>query len=284
MRCVLALKRTAVTAGGETLARRVTRRMQSAHDEHQRSLADVRAALQAAGVRVVEVHPYRLGDAGRRAIARADLVVSLGGDGTLLATSHHVGRGLMLGVNSAPRDSVGHFCGTDRRGFPEVLASILRGKARPTLLARLEVVVDGRVWQSRILNDVLVCHESPAATTRYEIATSARREVQRSSGIWIATPSGSTAAIRSAGGRVLPASSRRLQYRVRELYREPGRSYRLTGAVLAEGQAIAVVSRMPEGRLYADGARLQQRFTFGSRAVFRLGDEPLRLVRAARGA
>ena len=131
-----------------------------------------------------------------------------------------------------------------------------RGRARPTLLARLEVVIDGRVWQSRVLNDVLVCHESPAATTRYEITTDAGREVHRSSGIWIATPAGSTAAIRSAGGRALPAGSRRLQYRVRELYREPGRSYRLTGAVLAEGQAIAVVSRMPEGRLYADGARL----------------------------
>jgi NAD+ kinase len=166
MRCVLVLKRTAVTAGGKTLARRATGRMRAAHDEHRRSLADVRATLRAAGVRFREVHPHRVDPAGRRVTAEADLVVSLGGDGTLLAASHHVGRGLLLGVNSAPRDSVGHFCGADRRTFPEVLARILEGKARPTLLARLEVVIDGRVWQSRILNDVLVCHESPAATTR----------------------------------------------------------------------------------------------------------------------
>jgi len=281
MRCVLALKRTALAAVSASLARRATRRMRLAHDEHRRSLADVRAALRAAGVRFREVYPHRLGPAGRRAIAQADLVVSLGGDGTLLAASHHVGQGLMLGVNSAPRDSVGHFCGTDRRGFPEVLARILEGRAGPTLLARLEVVVDGRVWQSHVLNDVLVCHESPAATTRYEVATGSRREVHRSSGLWIATPSGSTAAIRSSGGRVLPPRSRRLQYRVRELYREPGRSYRLTGSVLPEGRALTVVSRMPEGRLYADGARVWRRFTFGSRAVFRVAAEPLRLVGAA---
>lgn len=284
MRCVLALKRTAVSAGGQALARRATRRMHAAHHEHRRSLADVRAALRAAGVRFREVYPHRLGPAGRRAIAHADLVVSLGGDGTFLAASHHVGRGLMLGVNSAPRDSVGHFCGTDRRGFPEILARILEGRAGPTLLARLEVVVDGRVWQSRVLNDVLVCHESPAATTRYEIATGSRREVHRSSGIWIATAAGSTAAIRSVGGRTLTAGSRRLQYLVRELYREPGRRYRLSRGFLPEGRELTVVSRMPQGRLYADGARLARRFPFGSRAVFRLSEKSLRLVPPPRRA
>ena len=46
----------------------------------------------------------------------------------------------------------------------------------------------------------------------------------------------------------------------------------------ARGRALEIVSRMPEGRLYADGARRVRRFPFGARAVFRIGPEPLRLV------
>jgi NAD+ kinase len=141
------------------------------------------------------------------------------------------------------------------------------------------VRLDGRVAFRRVLNDVLLTHLVPAATTRYELLVGGHREVHRSSGLWIATPAGSTAAIRSAGGRVLKVEAKRLQYRVRELYREPGRTYRLVGGVLPEGGAIEVTSRMPEGRLYADGARRVRRFPFGSRAVFTLGREPLRLIR-----
>jgi hypothetical protein len=65
---------------------------------------------------------------------------------------------------------------------------------------------------------------------------------------------------------------------VRELYREPGRSYRLLGGVIQGGRGLEIVSRMPEGRLYADGARRVRRFPFGARASFRIGPEPLRLV------
>jgi len=202
----------------------------------------------------------------------------LGGDGTLLAAARHVHAGLVLGVNSAPGDSVGHFCAIDREGFPRLLARVLEGRAREARLSRLEVRLDGRLAFPRVLNDVLVTHLVPAATTRYELVIGGRRETQRSSGLWLATPAGSTAAIRSAGGRVLPVEARTLQYRVRELYREPGRRYRLVGDVLAEGRSIEVVSRMPEGRLYADGARRVRRFPLGARAVFRLGPEPLRLI------
>jgi NAD+ kinase len=238
----------------------------------------VRAALEARGLAFSEVAPPRLASAGRRALARAELLVSVGGDGTLLGAVRHLRSGLALGVNSAPGDSVGHFCATDRRGFPLLLDRVLAGRAKEIRLARMEASLDGRPLFRRVLNDVLVAHAVPAATTRYEIALRARREIQRSSGIWVATPAGSTAGIRSAGGRALPLSSQSLQYRVRELYREPGRAYQLVGGLVGREGALEVVSRMPQGRLYADGARRVRCFPFGSRAVFRMGKEALRLV------
>jgi len=271
---VVAVKQTAVSAHG--LGRED--RLRAAHLAHERTLREVRRTLRRRGLAFTEVRPQRLEAAGRLALAQADLVICVGGDGTLLGAAREVRTGLVLGVNSAPGDSVGHFCATHGGGFPRLLETVLEGRPRLVHLARMQVSLDGRVAFPRVLNDVLVTHAVPAATTRYEIRVGGRREIHRSSGIWVATPAGSSAAIRSAGGRPLPLAARSLQYRVRELYREPGRDYRLLGGVLAAGPTLEVVSRMPEGRLYADGARRVRRFPFGSSAVFRMDAEPLRLV------
>jgi hypothetical protein len=42
-----------------------------------------------------------------------------------------------------------------------------------------------------------------------------------------ALPAGSTAGIASAGGRRMPLQSKRFQFRARELYRAPDRTYEL---------------------------------------------------------
>ena len=44
-----------------------------------------------------------------------------------------------------------------------------------------------------VINDVLIAHKNPAATSRYLLELNKTKEEQRSSGIWIATPMGSTA-------------------------------------------------------------------------------------------
>ena len=56
---------------------------------------------------------------------------------------------------------------------------------------------------------------TPAAMTSYTLDIGSVSEPQRSSGLWIATAAGSTAAIRAAGGCILPLRSRKLQYLVR---------------------------------------------------------------------
>jgi NAD+ kinase len=211
-------------------------------------------------------------------VAAADLVIPAGGDGTVLAAAHAVRRGIVLAVNSAPGDSVGHFCATDAAGFPALVDAVLAGRRKGSRLARLEVSVDGRVLPERALNDVLVTHACPAATTRYTLRAGAWSEEQRSSGIWIATAAGSTAGLGSAGGSVMSLRSRSLQYRVRELYREPGRRYRLTHGRVAPGRSVEVTSRMRDGRLYVDGWRVEHPFPFGRRAVFYTAADDLRIV------
>ena len=57
------------------------------------------------------------------------LVISLGGDGTLLHASHHVGGDvLLLGINSCPAHSVGHMCPITPK-FTEKTIDCFCGKA-----------------------------------------------------------------------------------------------------------------------------------------------------------
>lgn len=246
-----------------------------AASEHALTLAVVEEALAARGVSSQQVSVDALDAAARRAISAARLVVSLGGDGTLLAASHWVTDGLLLGVNSAPRSSVGFLTLARRSNFARVLNRIARGTLQPVRVARLATELEGRHLPPA-LNDVLIAHERPAATSRYRLRLGRRSEEHRSSGLWVSTAAGSTAGIHSAGGRKMPLRSRRLQFRARELYRARGRADLASGFVPAGGELV-VESSMEAGWIYVDGSRLATRFPFGARATFRTADRPLLL-------
>jgi NAD+ kinase len=281
--CVVVIKETALRQSSRAaqFARRgdrTARRLIQAHDEHNRTAETVRNALARRGVRFKELLSPKLATSeARRRLAEADFIITVGGDGTALNSSHYVRDGHLLAVNSAPRDSIGHFCFATGADFTEKLDRVLSSRLRPIKLARLEVALDGKAVAELALNDVLIVHECPAATTRYIIEIGAREEEHRSSGLWVATAAGSTAGIKSAGGRRLPLGSRRMQYLIRELYRERGRSYNLTRGLVEEGEEIIVASKMPEGMLYIDGSRTSYRFPFGMRSRIRVAELSLKI-------
>jgi NAD+ kinase len=285
--CFVVVKQTALAQGGRAAAFAkqgdvTAQRIVNADASHQHTLKVVRQALKQHDIPFTELTAKELNAQARRQLARADLIVSVGGDGTVLNTSHAVTSGVMLGVNSAPGDSVGHFCSVTAESFSTRLSGFLCGQWKPTKLTRLAVTLDGKRLPELALNDVLIAHDCPAATTRYLINDGVIEEEHRSSGIWIATAAGSTAGIRSAGGRKMPRGSMRIQYLVRELYREVHggvlRDYQLTHGFFKPDQTLTVASKMPEGWLYVDGARTAYRFPFGARAVFQAAAEPLHLL------
>src|SRR6185436_12888830 len=79
----------------------------------------------------------------------ASLVVTVGGDGTLLAASHHVGAIPILGVNSSPVHSVGFFCPAHIGNLVATLAGALQGTLPSVLLSRMQVSVNDRVCSRR---------------------------------------------------------------------------------------------------------------------------------------
>ncbi len=231
-------------------------------------------ALARLGVTPVTVSVDALDAKARRALAGARLVISAGGDGTLLAASHWVTGGTLLGVNSAPRSSVGYMSIARRANLARVLARIVSGALQPQQVARIEVELEGELLPPA-LNDVLIAHEQPAATSRYRLHLGRRAEEHRSSGLWVATAVGSTAGIRSAGGQAMALGDRRLQFRARELYRAHGRGAILESGFVEPDQKLVVESAMEAGWLFIDGARMAIRFPFGARATFRVAEQPL---------
>lgn len=257
------------------------RRMRPGHLDHVETVNEVRRALDELGAKVSwhdRPHSFRVK-------GRCDLVVTVGGDGTLLAASHGIGPGVpLLGVNSAPNHSVGFFCAAKKGGVKGALSSALRGSLPGQELTRMRVELNGKRLLDRVLNEALFCHLSPAATSRYilrlldERGRTLSKEEQKSSGLWIGPSAGSTAAQRSAGGRVLPPSSRKLQYVVREPYRPRGGSLRMTRGLALDGQALAVRSKMHQARVFLDGEHIAYDVTIGDVVVFRRSEEPLTVL------
>lgn len=279
--CVLVVKtpvasREPVADRLAATGRQLAGQVEDAAREQERTLAEVQAALSGLGVTPVMVSVDALDAAAQREIAAARFVVSVGGDGTLLAASHWVTGAALLGVNSAPRSSVGYLTLARRATVARILARIERGALLPQPVARLEVELAGQLLPPA-LNDVLVAHERPAATSRYRLRLGRRSEEHRDSGLWIATPAGSTAGIRSAGGKALPLTAHRLQFRAREVYQVRGRPAALESGFVAPGENLVVESAMESGWLFPDGARMAVRFPFGARAVFRVAEQPLLL-------
>jgi NAD+ kinase len=244
------------------------------HREHQKTVETVERVLTRLGVHVHLV---------RRAHAQFDasdaaLVVAVGGDGTLLAASNNLDAVPILGVNSAPRHSVGFFCAAKRSTFAALVTQALEGKLAGVTLTRMQVSVAGRVRASRILNDALFAHVSPAATSRYVLQLGSHSEEQRSSGFWIGPAAGSTAAQRSAGGRVQPLSSKKLQLVVREPYVPAGTPYRLTRRLIAPGEKVIARSNMDEAALWLDGPHRQVPVRLGDVLEFTTSDNPLRVL------
>ncbi len=249
-----------------------------AHRVHQRTLEAVIQAVRDLGVRFDVVYRGEL-----RSAARYDLVVSVGGDGTLLQASHLVDGVPVVGVNSDPTRSEAVFCAATRQSVRRILRRAVEGQLGGAALTRLQLRLNGRLLKPFVLNDVLIVHDNPATMSRYHLKLGARREDQKSSGLWVATAAGSSSAILAAGGRRLAWDARRFQYRPRELYEGRLHRYRLTGGVLPLDAVVEVTWLMREGAAFIDGPHIRHPLRFGDRLRVEVARRHPLIVLGARG-
>lgn len=232
-------------------------RLIRADAENRRALGELTAHLARRGIDFDAV--YRGSIAARR---RYTLVLSLGGDGTFFAAARYLKDTPILGINSDPANSLGLWTCADRTDFREPLEQALAGRLKPTRISRMAITINGKLVREQAFNDVLIAHRNPAAMTRYRLWIGAAQEDQRSSGVWVATAAGSTAGIRSAGGRRMPITSKRLQYLVREPYTWPQRRYRLARGFAPRLSLQTLTVNMG---LWIDGSRIRYDLALGDR-------------------
>jgi NAD+ kinase len=205
--------------------------------------------------------------------APGDVVITVGGDGTFLSASHHVGLGtFIMGINSDPVLSKGNFCNvlTKRDAEKTLYRALCQRLAKPILIPRMMVKVDGHVVQRRVLNEALFSHSCPAAMTRFGLR--GLKEIVACSGMWVGTGAGSTGALRSAGGRVMPLQSKVLQTVVREPFAPK------VGPVTAYKSKFEFVSKTADATIYLDGPFLRVPVGFDQTMSFSISPEPLAMV------
>jgi NAD+ kinase len=163
-----------------------------------------------------------------------------------------------------------------------MLGRALEGKLSQIELSRMQVVVAEQVRAKRVLNEALYCHHEPAATSNYILHLGRQHEEQKSSGVWVGPAAGSTAAMRSAGGVILPLGSRNLQFVVREPYVAQGKTYRLTHKTFGPRSEVRIVSKMDQARIYLDGPYRALEVRLGDEVRFLASEEPLTVLGLSR--
>lgn len=182
-----------------------------------------------------------------------DVVVAVGQDGLVANVGKYLEGQPLAGVNPDPAGIDGVLLAYTVDGFVAALPEVLASR-RPTRAVTLAETVtnDGQVL--RAFNEIFVGvpnHQS----VRYRISYRGRSELQSSSGLIVATGSGSTGWLRSLLGDAasLDPAAEMLRFCVREAW--PGRGY---GATLLRGdvtadQPLVIESRVASGVIFADG-------------------------------
>lgn len=255
------------------------RQLEEAHAAHHRCLGVVHQQLHRC-----QVDERQVDILDARAAAEADLIVTVGGDGTALACHNLLNDTPVISVNSDPHRSVGHYTRIQAEAVAELVSAWLDGSAEVECCHRLRLhIVDLRDGTIRngagdlILNDALFTNANPAAMTRYRLHDGEHEQLQAASGVWISTATGASGAIASAGA-VAPPPGPVLLYLVREPF-FGHRRFAHTSGCQSPPRQLQLTPTIPGICCYLDGAHLQRPIPPGCAARFIAADQPLRLLR-----
>jgi len=136
---------------------------------------------------------------------RADLLITFGGDGTLLSVARYAPKGVpVIGVNMG---TLGFLTEVRVEEFPSVLEAVLSGKFVAEDRVTFEVIVEGQQREKRtyrVLNDATINKSALARIVEMRVTVSGHFvSTFRADGLIVSTPTGSTAYNLSAGGPIV---------------------------------------------------------------------------------
>jgi len=262
---------------------------------HDESLLKVKAELDQLASEGEVVVEYKVREAvTSNHSANRDLVVILGGDGTLTSIAHSIGSGIpVMGVNSHPQDddedgSYGFYMGSEPERFGEDVRAALNGEAIVNVLPRLQaeiITTSGKkILSDPALNDLIIANTHQYQPSRYRLQRGSGEDaidvVQRSSGCLFSTFLGQGAWFRHVvdiEGTRFPVEELDLKYlfAARDLPRserfDDGSYWQWTG------EPTVITSDMHRGYIVGDGWD-ETHFTRGAKVTVSLNGPELTLL------
>ena len=211
--------------------------------KHKEVIDRVRGVVMSFGSECVCVNACDL-QAG--VFSGVDLVITVGGDGTFIRAASFIKNILILGINSEPEISEGALTSISENEL-DFLKDIFNGNYKTIERQRIKIIRNGVELDKIALNDVYIGSNSQFHTSRYKIFFQGIEEEQRSSGVLVASGSGSSAWYKSAGGSVFDFNEKRLKFLVREAYSGKVFNPQILHGEIGEGENLKVVSERFSG-------------------------------------
>jgi NAD+ kinase len=221
--------------------------------------ADLRGFFEERGIEVAEED--------------ADLVVSLGGDGTMLRAAQiaHSQNAPLLGVNLG---ALGYLTEIDAGKEKDALERIFNGEFEIEERVMLRCEIGGEHLVA--LNEVLVERSSRYRLVRLQVRIGGERLAAfNADGVLVATPTGSTAYALSAGGPIVSPKAQCLVVVPVSAHMIFSRPFVLSAEEVVE---VTVDQDSGDAYLSADGA-IGRELPAGSTVIVRRDERPLRLIR-----
>jgi NAD+ kinase len=180
-----------------------------------------------------------------------DLLIALGGDGTMLRASHLCAPSNVpiLGINMG---RLGFLMQFDRSGWRSALGQLIKGEfwIENRMMIRAEHCRAGELmgnWHA--LNEAVVCRGADARPVRVSVSVDGTQLSNYvADGLIAATPTGSTAYALAAGGPILPPELRNILLVPIAPHLSVDRA-----VVLSEGTSVSITLRGGDAVLSVDG-------------------------------
>lgn len=203
------------------------------------------------------------------------IVITVGGDGTLLITSHYIKNNPILGFNSDIIFSQGLLCACNINNLKSYLLNLKYNKIKKINIIRMSICINGQFLPYLPLNDILLAHRNPASMSEYKLYINNSNEFHRSSGIWICTPIGATGSMQSAGGVMQALNEKRLQLIIREPYYCKNKNNII---FIKNKEHIKIITKMSDGNIFIDGSYIKFNIPYNSIIIIKIASNKLQLI------
>lgn len=192
----------------------------------------------------------------KKILKNVDFIISLGGDGTFLRTSHSIYSKIPLfGINPDPFNKEGFFTRANIKDFKIKFEQIMKGKYKILPLTRLQAKINGRLIEDLSLNEFYFGRSTGHHMSKYTLRIGSKKEIQKSSGVLIGGAQSSCSWIGSAGGKILPLSSKNYQLIVREPYHGKLTKAKMLNLILKPTQKVNLQPLTSDFSLVVDSLR-----------------------------